>query len=111
MPVRHGDLPLSSIEDDPAWGRAVMSPDVAVATGVSWSLGWALEDGPQGRALWHYGDNGPFKAFVYIVPDAGQGVVFFANSTQGLSLTSRILGRLFPGEHPLFDWLDYEQIQ
>ena len=88
-----------------------MSPEVAVATGVSWSLGWALEDGPQGRALWHYGDNGPFKAFVYIVPDAGQGVVFFANSTQGLSLTSRILGRLFPGEHPLFDWLDYEQIQ
>lgn len=83
-----------------------------VTDGVAWGLGWGLEY-PEGRdepALWHWGDNGPFKAFVYIDPAQGAGFVLFANSTNGLALTRRILQQLFPGDHPVLGWLSYEQL-
>jgi hypothetical protein len=39
------------------------------------------------------------------------GFVFFANSMNGLAITQRVLEHLFPGNHPLLDWLDYEQLR
>ena len=83
-----------------------------VEEGVGWGLGWGLEypDGKNDPALWHWGDNGPFKAFVYLDPVEGCGFVFFANSTNGLALTRRILEHLFPGDHPLLSWLRYDQL-
>lgn len=83
-----------------------------VADGVGWGLGWGLEypDDRDSPALWHWGDNGPFKAFVYADPVNDVGFVFFANSTNGLAITGRILEHIVPGDHPLLDWLDYEQL-
>ncbi len=49
-------------------------------------------------------------AFAYLDPSSGVGVVYFANSTNGLSILSRVLNRLFPARHPLLDWLEYEQV-
>jgi len=82
-----------------------------VAEGVGWGLEWGLEypDGRESPALWHWGDNGPFKAFAYLDPSSGVGFVYFANSTNRLSILSRVLNRLFPARHPLLDWLEYEQ--
>jgi CubicO group peptidase (beta-lactamase class C family) len=84
-----------------------------VADGVGWGLGWGLEY-PNERgspALWHWGDNGPFKAFVYADPVSDVGFVFFANSMNGLAITQRVLEHLFPGAHPLLDWLEYDQLR
>ncbi|MBT8479329.1 MAG: beta-lactamase family protein [Gemmatimonadetes bacterium] len=83
-----------------------------VADGVAWGLGWGLEyPGERIRpALWHWGDNGPFKAFVYVDPVEDLGFVFFANAMNGLALTRRILERLLPGPHPLLGWLRYDQL-
>ena len=83
-----------------------------VADGVAWGLGWGLEypEERAGPALWHWGDNGPFKAFVYVDPEEDRGFVFFANAMNGLALTRRILERLFPGAHPLLGWLRYDQL-
>ncbi len=49
-------------------------------------------------------------AFAYLDPSSGVGVVYFANSTNGLSILGRVLNRLFPARHPLLDWLEYEQV-
>ena len=62
-------------------------------------------------ALWQWGDNGPFKAFVYLDPFTRTGFAFFANSTNGLALTSRVLRRLLPRDHPILDWLPYDQLR
>ena len=37
----------------------IMSPRVEVEDGVSWSLGWGLEEGS--GTFWHWGDNGDFR--------------------------------------------------
>lgn len=97
---------------DPQRFGEVTERAAEVADGVGWGLGWGLEY-PGGRerpALWHWGDNGPFKAFVYVDPVADVGFVFFANSANGLTLITRFLEHLFPGPHPLMDWLDYRQL-
>jgi hypothetical protein len=36
--------------------------------------------------LWHWGDNGSFKAFVIAEPKTKAGVVMFANSEHGLEI-------------------------
>lgn len=99
-------------EADPARFGQVEEHLTEVANGVGWGLGWGLEypDDRAGAALWHWGDNGPFKAFVYVDAVNDVGFVFFANSTNGLAVTQRVLDHIFPGDHPLLDWLDYEQL-
>ena len=103
---------LMEMRADPSVLATVTDEATPVADGVAWGLGWGLEY-PGGRttpALWHWGDNGPFKAFVYLDPEEGRGFVFFANGMNGLALTRRILERLFPGPHPLLAWLEYDQL-
>jgi len=110
---------LRSVLDEELLGSGDLSrtseSTVHVADGIAWGLGWGLEyvAGRDIPALWHWGDNGPFKAFTYLDPVLGRGVVYFTNSESGLMLTERILDRLFPGEHPLIEYLEsmeYEQL-
>lgn len=103
---------LREIRADPSLLNTLTDRPTPVSEGLEWGLGWGIEypgDGG-GRALWHWGDNGPFKAFVYLDPSTDRGFVFFANSHNGLALTKRVLERLFPGGHPLLGWLRYEQL-
>lgn len=103
---------LREIRSNPSVLAALTDGSTPVAEGVEWGLGWGVEyRGDRGApALWHWGDNGPFKAFVYVDPLADRGFVFFANSHNGLALTQRLLERLFPGHHPLLRWLRYDQL-
>jgi CubicO group peptidase (beta-lactamase class C family) len=103
---------LRETHDDPRVLAAVTDRPTPVDTGLAWGPGWGLEyrDDRPGPALWHWGDNGPFKAFVYLDPVQGLGFVFFTNSSNGLALTSSVLGVLFPGPHPLLAWFDYDQL-
>lgn len=65
----------------------------AVAPGIAWGLGWALELTDSTPALFHWGDNSNtgFTAFVCLDQQKQRGVVYFANSTTGLSIVRRIL--------------------
>jgi CubicO group peptidase (beta-lactamase class C family) len=74
---------------------------------VFWGLGWGLEKGQEGKAFWHWGDNGPFKAFVIAFPDRGSGMVYFANSNDGLSIAEDMTSLISEGEHPSLQWLSY----
>ncbi len=79
------------------------------AEAIAWGLGWALESGESGTAFWHWGDNGPFKAFVLGYRDRGTALVYFANSSEGLSITGDVLAAAFGGEHASVEWLDYDR--
>jgi tetratricopeptide (TPR) repeat protein len=70
---------------------------------VAWGLGTGLELPDDGARVWHWGDNDNSKAFYVADPRTGDGVVYFANSYNGLSLVGEILDLATPGDHPLLE--------
>ncbi|HSR43568.1 MAG TPA: serine hydrolase domain-containing protein, partial [Longimicrobiales bacterium] len=75
---------------------------------IAWSLGWGLLRGGESPSLWHWGDNGAFKAFVVGIPAEGTGVVYFANSTHGLAVAEAIVREALGIDHPGPAWAGYE---
>lgn len=74
---------------------------------IGWALGWGTEKTERSQYFWQWGDNGPFKGFVMFDPVAKKGVVYFANSSAGLTIAPTICERVFGEEHPVFSWLNY----
>lgn len=90
--------------------RVMTTPAVDVAAGVSWGLGWAIEKDSSGNRLAHHGDNSDsgFTAFTLLDVPRQCGLVYFANSANGLSIV-REVARLIPGMHPGLALLNYER--
>ncbi|PHN06892.1 serine hydrolase [Flavilitoribacter nigricans] len=75
---------------------------------VQWGLGVGLQTSPDGKAFWHWGDNGPFKAFFIAYPKQRIGLVYFANSSNGLGIARELLEHAIGGSYPSVNWIDYE---
>jgi CubicO group peptidase (beta-lactamase class C family) len=103
----------------PATAQALLSPQVtpgrtlrdtsqASAT-IRWGLGVGLWQQVVNNGFWHWGDNGDFRCFAYVSRTRQQGVVYFTNSRNGLSilsaLTEHTLGVSGQG---LADFLEYD---
>jgi CubicO group peptidase (beta-lactamase class C family) len=82
----------------------------AVADGVDWGLGWAIESGSKGRAIWHWGDNSNtgYTAYVIAYPDTGSALVYLSNSRGGLSILGDLL-QAAGGNHPGVAYMNYER--
>jgi len=93
----------------PETWRLMQTPAVEVAPGVSWGLGWAIEKDSTATDLAHHGDNSDsgFTAFSLLAVDRQCGLVYFANSANGLSIVSEIAATI-PGAHPGLSLLGYE---
>ncbi len=89
------------------WVQQMLAPQVEIEPGIAWGLGWGLQERAGGRDFWHWGDNGPFKAFALAAPAQGNGLVLFANSYHGLSIVHRVLAESLGGAHPAVQWIDY----
>lgn len=76
--------------------------------GVIWGLGIGLQLDEGRKTLFHWGDNGEFKAFVAVVPETGDGIVYFANGDAGLQLIDRIASPEVGNLQPTIEWLDYD---
>ncbi len=80
---------------------------------VGWGLGWGTQDATnpeEGEAIvWHWGDNGAFRAFVAFRPADGAGIVYFANSANGLAIAQQVVAAVVGDMAPTIDWLAYEQ--
>ncbi len=75
---------------------------------VAWGLGWGLQTTNDGLSFWHWGDNGDSKAYVVAFDKQKLGVVFFANSANGLSIVHEIIADAVGGEQPALAWLNHE---
>jgi CubicO group peptidase (beta-lactamase class C family) len=84
------------------------TPSGKLSTAIFWGLGFGIEKTAEGESLWHWGDNGVFKAFFVVRPATKSGVVYMTNSENGLSIGRQILAEALGGEQPAFDWLKYD---
>ena len=74
---------------------------------ISWGLGVGIQLTTSGREFWHWGDNGTFKAYFTIDPKSGDGLVYFANGSNGLSCTAEITKLFLQSPQPSVNWNDY----
>ena len=70
---------------------------------VKWGLGVGLEQSSIRQRVWHWGDNDDSKAFFVADPLQGSGLVYFANSSNGLSIVGDLLEVSMSGPHPLLE--------
>ena len=70
-----------------------------------WGLGIGLEQSPTETYFWHWGDNGAFKCFVMVSVTRKEGIVYFANGSNGLDFADEIVRQTIGGEHPAFPFL------
>ena len=79
-----------------------------LSTNVFWGLGWGIEMASNGESIWHWGDNGDFKAFVLASLKDKSGMVFFANSANGLSIADSLAEEVMGYPQPLFAWTKFD---
>jgi CubicO group peptidase (beta-lactamase class C family) len=78
---------------------------------VGWGLGWGLERGGPSEPfrLWHWGDNGGFKAWVTASREKRAGVVYFTNTTEGLSIAEAVSALAVEVPQPALGRLGYDR--
>ena len=99
--ARQTDVPAAAFDGD--------AGDADAAARLGWGLGWGVQASGGRRAIWHWGDNGAFRAFVVGDPDRRDGVVYLTNSENGLSLAEDLLAAVSDVEPWAVRWLDYER--
>jgi CubicO group peptidase (beta-lactamase class C family) len=108
-PATLREMEAEQIAVDPACENCVEgTPSGKLSPSIFWGLGFGIEQTADGESLWHWGDNGVFKAFFVVRPATRSGVVYMTNSENGLSIGRQILAETIGGEQPAFDWLKYD---
>lgn len=75
---------------------------------VMWGLGFGLQETSDGNhQYWHWGDNGTFKAYFTMDRKNKNGLVYFCNSTNGLSITEDVIQLFTSTPQPAITWNDY----
>lgn len=70
-----------------------------------WGLGWGIQRNDGRTVLWHWGDNGSFKAFVMAEPKSKSGVVMFTNSQKGLEMAKSVVEDAMGEEVLAEEWI------
>ncbi|UCH98052.1 MAG: beta-lactamase family protein, partial [Candidatus Aminicenantes bacterium] len=87
----------------------MLEPQVKINNELYWSLGFGIEKTQQGDAFWQWGDFGIYKGFIKIFREQKAGVIYFSNSSNGLSIVRDIMELVFGyRELPSISWLGYE---
>lgn len=76
---------------------------------IAWAMGIGTEDNPEfGKVLWHWGDNGSFKALFIIIPSANGYLTYFTNSNHGHDIINDITALVIKNKAPLAinDWIN-----
>jgi len=78
---------------------------------LAWGLGLGNGQSDYGSYFWQWGDNGTYKAFLIGFPDRKEGLVYFTNSSNGLSVANEILNLFFNWSGMALKWLNYSKFQ
>lgn len=67
---------------------------------ISWGLGWGIDS--KGNTIWHWGDNGEFKAFTFFSSKDKVGIVIMTNGINGLNVCRDIICEAFGEDYIAF---------
>ena len=89
--------------------KEVFSKQVVLSdwNGLSWGLGWGIQETKKGKAVWQWGDNGTYKAFTMTYLNTKKGIVYLTNSENGLRIVPEVVQYIFNDECPAFEMMDY----
>lgn len=75
---------------------------------IAWAMGLGTEHSPElGKVLWHWGNNGTFKALFVLLPERDSYLVYFTNSNHGHDIINDITALYFKNNNPfvLNEWI------
>ncbi len=90
---------------DPACTICIKQEPKELSKTLFWGLGWGIQRQDGGVMLWHWGDNGVFKAFVMADPARKSGVVIFANGQEALKVVKPVIDKAMDTDCRAFAWL------
>jgi CubicO group peptidase (beta-lactamase class C family) len=94
---------------DPACTNCTDRAPKELSKTVFWGLGVGIQRTSDGESLWHWGDNGSFKAYMLLYPKQKFGMVMFANGQNGLSIVPEVIRDAMGGEQPALRWIKYDR--
>jgi CubicO group peptidase (beta-lactamase class C family) len=106
--LRESEKPQIAV--DPACTNCTDRAAGELSKEVFWGLGWGIQETKDGESLWHWGDNGAFKAYVVAYPKQKMGLVMFLNGENGLAIRDKLVRTAIGGEQPAFAWAKYDQM-
>jgi CubicO group peptidase (beta-lactamase class C family) len=90
---------------DPTCRICIKQEPKQLSKNLFWGLGWGIQRKDGRDALWHWGDNGSFKAFVMAEPKSKAGVVMFTNSEKGLEIANPLVNDALGEELLASEWI------
>jgi CubicO group peptidase (beta-lactamase class C family) len=90
---------------DPSCRICIKQEPKELSKTLFWGLGWGIQREHGVVMLWHWGDNGAFKAFVMADPAAKSGFVMFANGEGALDIAKPIVDTAMDTDSLAFAWL------
>ena len=99
------EMETPEIALDPECRICIKHEPKQLSKNLFWGLGWGIERKDGTDVLWHWGDNGSFKAFVMADPKTKSGVVMFANSENGLQVAKPVVDEAMGRDSMAFEWL------
>jgi len=79
-----------------------------LSSSLAWGLGVGLQKTAQDEGFWHWGDNGDFKCFFFVSRTRKQGLVYFSNSGNGLSIAPALARSVVSAPMPCMEeFLNY----
>jgi CubicO group peptidase (beta-lactamase class C family) len=103
------EMEKPQIAVDPACTNCTETEPKELSKSVFWGLGIGIQETAQGESLWHWGDNGRFKAYVVAYPKQKIGVVVFFDGENGLSIVGDLLQTAIGGQQPALGWVKYDR--
>ena len=98
--------PQVQVNDCAPWHHDWPREHINLEPDLFWGLGWGLEQRGDGNyALWHWGDNGNFKAFVWADVRKGTAVILMVNSRNADKVWGDVLTEIVGGSFPSLDWM------
>jgi CubicO group peptidase (beta-lactamase class C family) len=107
-PATLREMEKPQIAVDPACTNCTDRVPAELSKSVFWGLGIGIQQTAQGESLWHWGDNGAFKCYAVIYPKQKIGIVYFANSENGLAIAGDVIQATIGGDQPALRWIKYD---
>ena len=78
---------------------------------LGWSLGWGVLERPESVVYFQWGDNGPFRALAAFSRSRGDGIVYFANGSNGLIDANAFVRPVLGDMSPAIEWFNHPVLE